>query len=109
MRYLANAFSLSMLPSNAIITVTSPSEEEVKEFLREGFVSAVGHTATAEIIKELTGISVPVNRAPIALKEGDEVLVLQILKRLEEGKVLSSSEMRQLPVAWRKVKVSLTF
>jgi hypothetical protein len=98
-----------MLPQNSIITITSPSEEEVKEFLREGFVSAVGHTATAEIIKELTGVAVQVSRAPISLKEGDEVLVLQLLKRLEEGKVLTSEEMRQFPIAWRKVKVSLTF
>jgi hypothetical protein len=98
-----------MLPQNSIITITSPSEGEVREFLQDEVISAVGHSATAEIIKELTGISIPVNRAPIALKEGDEVLVLQILKRLEEGKVLSSSEIRQLPVAWRKVKVSITF
>jgi hypothetical protein len=98
-----------MLPQNSIITITSPSEGEVREFLQGEVISAVGHSATAEIIRELTGISVPVNRAPIALKEGDEVLVLQLLKRLEEGKVLSSSEIRQLPVAWRKVKVSLIF
>jgi hypothetical protein len=108
-KYISNAFSLSMLPSNAIVTVTSPSEGEVREFLQGEVISAVGHSATTEIIRELTGISVPVNRAPITLKEGDEVLVLQLLKRLEEGKVLTSEEMRQFPIAWRKVKVSLTF
>jgi hypothetical protein len=43
---------------------------------------------------------------PIILNPGDEVLVFQLLKRLEEGKVLSREEIKALPVAWRKVKVS---
>ena len=106
-KYVANAFSLSMIPqSAAILAVTSPSEGEVKAFLKSEVVSAVGHAATAEIIKELTGVPVPVNRVPIILNPGDEVLVFQLLKRLEEGKVLSREEIKALPVAWRKVKVS---
>jgi len=107
-KYVVNAFSLSMLPPSAsILVVSSPTMKEVKDFLQGEVVSAVGHAATAEIITELTGVPVPVSRASITLKPGDEVLVLQLLKRLEEGKVLSKEEIKALPVAWRKVKVSL--
>lgn len=106
--YIANAFSLSMLPPEQInsIRVSRLTDEEAKKRLRSmPWASAVGHEATARIISELTGVPVPVNRIQVTVQKGDSVLVFQLLQRLPEGRVLPAEEMRTLPHAWFLVEV----
>ncbi len=76
------------------------SVEDVFRILNDGFTSAVGHEATAKIITTQLGVNVPVNRVSIRLNQGDTLIVYQLLKRLEEGKILSEDEMRQMPAKW---------
>jgi len=98
--YISNAFSLSMITPPTTLTVVEASAEDVKNILNQGFVSAIGHEATAKIITTQLGVNVPVNRVSISLKRGDTLLVYQLLKRLEEGKVLTEQEMMQVPAKW---------
>ena len=63
--------------------------------LEKGFVSAVGHEATAEVLSRLLGVKVPVNRARIQMQPGDEAVVFRLHERLPEGKVLSAEELEQ--------------
>ena len=104
--YLANAFSLSMLVPPASIRVTEVTVDDVKRVVAQGFVSAIGHDATAKIISTQLGVQVPVNRVAIQLKPGDLLLVFQLLARLPEGKILSVDEMKQMPAKWFLVTVS---
>ena len=95
MRYLANAFSLSMISPPAVIRVERVGKEEFcKE--AEGAVSAIGHAGTAEVLSTICGFKIPVQRIMISLAHGDEVLVFQLLERLPEGKVLSREEVEKL-------------
>jgi len=108
--YLANAFSLNMLDFNneneLTIKIEKISEEMVKEILRkQEFVSAIGHESTAKLITERLGIEVPANRIQIKAKKGDKIIVLQLLQRLTEGKVLSEQELQQIPIQWFMVIV----
>jgi len=80
--------------------VVEASAEDVKNILSSNFISAIGHEATAKIITTQLGVNVPVNRVSISLKRGDTLLVYQLLKRLEEGKVLTEQEMMQVPAKW---------
>jgi hypothetical protein len=105
MLYLSNAFSLGMLSGNSVLTVTEISNDQATLLLKDGFNSAVGHQATADFIKGLTGIEVPANRVALSLKAGDMILVLQLQGRLPEGKVLSEEEMTQIPYKWYLVEV----
>jgi len=98
--YLSNAFSLSMLTPPTTIKVVEASIEDVKNILSSNFISAIGHEATAKIITTQLGVNVPVNRVSIRLNQGDTLIVYQLLKRLEEGKILSEDEMRQMPAKW---------
>ena len=98
--YLSNAFSLSMLTPPTTIKVVEASIEDVKNILSSNFISAIGHEATAKIITTQLGVNVPVNRVSIRLNQGDTLIVYQLLKRLEEGKILSEDEMRQMPTKW---------
>lgn len=88
MIYLANSFSLQMLNLNMVSTVvTTPlTEEEVKEILSQGFVSAVGHADTANVLTTTLGLNIPMNRINISLTPGDVLVVAQLVGgRLPEG------------------------
>ena len=104
--YLANAFSLSMLVPPASIRVTEVTVDDVKRIVAQGFVSAIGHESTSKIVATQLGMPVQVNRVSIQLKYGDTLVVFQLLKRLEEGKVLTEDEMKQMPAKWFLVTVS---
>lgn len=71
--------------------------EEAKNLLQGGFVSAIGHTSTAELLSTLLGMTIPTNRVRIEMQPGDKALVFRLLERIEEGKVLSREEIEKLP------------
>ncbi len=103
--YLSNAFSLGMLPNGGLINIVELEDKHVKSILQDGFISAVGHQSTADFIKLLLGIDVPVNRVAITLQPEDKVIVLQLQGRLPEGKVLSQEEISTIPYKWFVVEV----
>lgn len=70
---------------------------EAKNLLQGGFVSAIGHTSTAELLSTLLGMTIPTNRVRIEMQPGDKALVFRLLERIEEGKVLSLEEIEKLP------------
>lgn len=59
------------------------------------YQSAIGHSATAEILSELLGVPVSVNR--IQYIQGDEVaIVFKLRGRTPEGKILTREEVEQI-------------
>lgn len=90
--YLANAFSLNMLPQDEpegidhILYCRVLPLEMVQRKLQQGFVSAIGHADTARLLSDLLGREVPVNRITVTLTTDDEVIVAQYIgPRLPEG------------------------
>jgi len=61
--------------------------EDVKIILEnEQWVSAIGHQQTADILTNMLGIQIPVNRQTIKLQKGDTLIVAQYVgERLQEG------------------------
>ena len=83
--YLLNAFSLNMIVGNADISVREVSQATAAN-LAPACVSAVGHADTAAVFSSVLGVTVPCNRATVALKDGDVALVGQYSgPRLPEG------------------------
>lgn len=89
MIYLANAFSLSMLPSAGPVrlSVIPTTNEFVGARLEENpWTSAVGHAQTAALFTEELGIEVPTNRIAVTLTNADRLFVGQYTgPRLPEG------------------------
>jgi len=73
------------------------SVESVREILAGGFVSAVGHAGTAELLSELLAVACAFNRHDVTMRPGDSAIVFRLLMRLEEGRILSADELRLLP------------
>jgi len=60
------------------------------------FQSAVGHQSTAEILTELLGVSVPMNRMSYAQGVGEKALVFKLKARAPEGVILSRQEIEAI-------------
>ena len=83
--FLLNAFSLNMIVGDADIAVREISQA-VAAILADACTSAVGHADTAAVFSAVLGVTVPCNRATVALKDGDVALVGQYSgPRLPEG------------------------
>jgi plasmid stability protein len=78
------------------VTIRKANIDEVREILRRGFVSAVGHQATAVMLTQLLGIEVPFNRIAVKAEPGDILVHFVLRERVPEGKVLTLEELQQL-------------
>lgn len=86
MLYVMNS---SVVPNFGVYIYTPLTKEEAVKLLQEeGFVSAVGHEATAQFLSQLFNVDIPVNRVSVKMVGGDRAIVCRLRKRLEEGQVL---------------------
>lgn len=105
--YTSGSFSLNMLGADeCILRVRRITKEEATEILRcNEFTSAVGHASTAAVMSQLLGVEIPFNRVEVRLEKGDKVVVFQLMRRVEEGKVLTVEELENFPTALFLVEV----
>ena len=87
MVYLANAFSLQMVPGYCTICVEDLTTEEVVKILKANdYRSIVGHADTARLLSAMLEADVETNRVSLTLRMGDTLIVAQVLGgRLPEG------------------------
>lgn len=85
---LSNAFSLQMLALEVEeeLKITPISEGLTKKIISEGFVSAIGHQDTANVLTNILGVKVDNNRVNVSLDEDTVLIVAQVVGgRLPEG------------------------
>lgn len=110
MYYIANAFSLNMLPGNARM-IADPLTEEVaidylKSYIADGNCqSVIGHQGTADVLSAKFGMNIPMNRTNLKVRYGDSIYVAQLGTRLAEGQVLSVDELQAVPLSFWVVTV----
>jgi len=92
-KYLLNTAILPLTPPGPyLVRARQISLEEARTLLQGGFLSAVGHKATAELLTSVLGVPVPENRIAVSLREGDMAIAFLLSKRLPEGMVIHSPE-----------------
>ena len=87
-KYLGNAFSLQMLSleGEQVVKIKNLNKENFIEELKDGFISAIGHADTSQVLTDELGIEIETNRISINLEKGDVLLVAQLVGgRLPEG------------------------
>ncbi len=73
----------------------SPLEvEKARDLAAGGFVSAIGHDASAKLLGEALRQPVPVVRERVSLQPGDRAIVFRLLKRLPEGAILGLDDLQ---------------
>ena len=71
---------------------TEISLEEAEKLVSEcgdNWLSAIGHESTAQLLSELFGKQIPINRIDYQYQTGDVQLILRLKKRQPEGSVLN--------------------
>lgn len=64
-------------------------------------LSAIGHESTAQILSELLGIDVPVNRIAFEQQPGQSAIVFKLNGRPPEGKILSRQEIEEFGYSFK--------
>lgn len=82
--------------SNASIKFTRITIEEARQLLKQGFISAIGHGGTAQLLSRLLNIAIPANRINVFFKKGDVGIHFFLKQRLPEGVVLNEEQLKQL-------------
>ncbi len=96
MIYLLNS---PVLTSYGLWHFSGPvSRDGARELLKNGFVSAIGHEASARFLTTQLGLDIPTNRMTANLSRGDQALVLRLHQRLPEGVILDEAALEQ--VSW---------
>lgn len=71
--------------------------EEAQQLARAAEIdSAVGHESTAQILTNLLGVEVPVNRQLFEQAVGQPALVFKLNGRPPEGQILSAEELTEV-------------
>lgn len=92
---------LAILSASILTTEGSYSYERISlsqaRSLASGSIdSYVGHQATAQILTELLGRHIPMNRAQLSQQKGQKALVFKLSARPPEGKILSRAEIERI-------------
>jgi len=96
---ISNAFSLSMIKEEeATIRIKKVDTEYVKQLIQNNgsIISIVGHEGTAQVLTQLLGVNINVNRVQYVMGSNDILVIFQLLTRLPEGKILTAQEVQQL-------------
>jgi len=94
--YVTNGFSPSMLPLPAYVQFTNIDIKEFCEVVASGVQNAIGHQGTVDLVNSICGSSLKVNRISINALVGDNIYIVMLTTRLEEGKVLNKDEVMKM-------------
>jgi len=87
-------FNGPICTTTGLFRVTIVDVEEARELIQDfGFVSAVGHAASAEVLSSILRADVPMNRIEYVQKVGQKAIALKLKIRPEEGRILTATEM----------------
>lgn len=69
---------------------------EARRLVADGFISAIGHDSTANVLSELLGVAVPVNRFDYQQQPGEQAIVFKLKGRPPEGRILAADEIQTM-------------
>jgi hypothetical protein len=87
-------FNGPICTTDGLYWVSEITPKEAQDLIRTyGFVSAVGHEASAEVLSAVLETEIPMNRIQFIQSVGQKAVALMLNIRPPEGTVLSTAEM----------------
>lgn len=87
----------SIATQDGSYTLQTITLAQAQEFINgQETLSAIGHESTAQILSDLLGVTVPVNRINFEQQPGQTALVFKLNGRPPEGKILSAEEIETI-------------
>lgn len=95
-------FNGTIATTNGIYKISDIDVENAKKLLCEnGFISAIGHRATAEAISDAFNMDIPMNRMNFEQEVGQKAIVFKLNKRPPEGCILSRDEIEEIGYSFK--------
>lgn len=90
-------FNGTVATTNGTYVVKDIDVSTARKYIEQlGFISAIGHEATAEIMSELMGQTIPMNRIQFYQQVGQVAIVFKLNERPEEGIILDKEEIKSV-------------
>ena len=84
----------AIVTTDGLYRITPITLEVARELLnRASMLSAIGHQSTADILTELLGLDVPMNRINFAQEVEQSAIVFKLKSRAPEGVILTKEEI----------------
>lgn len=91
--------------TNGIYSIEDLDIDTAKHLVKEnGFTSAIGHDATAEIMADLLESDIRMNRIQFQQQVGQIAIVFKLNERPPEGTILSRKEIEDIGYSLKKMK-----
>jgi hypothetical protein len=90
-------FNGTVATTNGLYSIKDIDVEDAKRFIKQnGFISAIGHEATAEILSKILDADVPLNRIQFHQEVGQFAIAFKLNVRPSEGDILNREEVEKI-------------
>lgn len=90
-------FNGTVATTNGLYRIKDIDVDTAKRYVKQnGFISAIGHEATAEIMSDLLGLDILMNRIQFHQEIGQIVIVFKLKERPSEGELLNREELERV-------------
>ena len=95
-------FNGTVTTTNGIYKISDIDVDDAKKLIfKNGFISAIGHESTAEVISDTFNIDIPMNRINFKQQVGQKAIVFKLNKRPPEGSILCRDEIEQIGYSFK--------
>jgi len=90
-------FNGTVATTNGLYSIKDIDVSAARKYVEQyGMISAIGHAATAEIMSELLGQHIPMNRIQFHQEVGQIGIVFKLNERPPEGTILNKEEIKHI-------------
>jgi len=90
-------FNGTVATTNGLYRINDIDIDNAKRYIEEnGFISAIGHEATAEIMSNILGFNILMNRIQFHQEVGQIAIVFKLNVRPPEGELLNREELERV-------------
>jgi hypothetical protein len=90
-------FNGTVATTNGLYSIKDIDIDTARKYIKErGFISAIGHEATAEIMSDLLGVKILMNRIQFEQQVGQIAIVFKLNERPPEGEILNCEEVERV-------------
>ncbi len=90
-------FNGTVATTNGLYRIKDIEVDSAKRYIKQnGFISAIGHEATAETMSDLLGVKITMNRIQFHQEVGQIAIVFKLNERPPEGVLLNREELERV-------------
>lgn len=89
---------------NGVYEMTNISFQEAMDLINDNgqdIISAIGHEGTAQVLSNLFGFEVKLNRIEFKQEANQKAIVFKLNNRIPEGKILNRAEIEEIGYSFK--------